>query len=40
MVNCYALKYVDLTGIDLDELASYGYEGLLFAIDNMDLSIT
>lgn len=38
MVNCYALKYVDLTGIDLDELASYGYEGLLFAIDNMDLS--
>ena len=38
MVNSIAVKYIDITGIDQDELASYGYEGLMVAIDNLDLS--
>lgn len=38
MVNSIALKYADITGIDQDELASYGYEGLIISIDNLDLS--
>lgn len=38
MVNSIALKYADITGIDQDELASYGYEGLIVSIENIDLS--
>lgn len=38
LVNYITSKYVNTTGIDYYELASYGYEGLIVSIENLDLS--
>lgn len=37
-VKQYTIKYASATGIDKDELSSYGYEGLILAINKLDLS--
>lgn len=38
LVNFVAYKYAAYTGIDLYELESYGYEGLMVALEKFDLS--
>ena len=38
LVNFVAYKYAAYTGIDLYELESYGYEGLMVALENFDFS--
>lgn len=38
LVNFVANKYAAYTGIDLYELESYGYEGLMVALEKFDLS--
>ena len=38
LVNFIASKYVNVTGIDHYELASYGYEGLIVSIEKLDFS--
>ena len=39
LVSFVAYKYAIITGIDINELNSYGYEGLIKAVDGFDLSL-